>query len=303
MSEKYGNIGRFLAVKQAFNRHLMNAVREIMPATKNLEEFVLRPEKYRLMQADDRMVDKVEDLLSAYQKAENGGHAGLNAPLPVVVVAYAKDSTVSEVTLGRGVYEPHQVAFEADGKKYFYKMKTTHMENRVQVCFIGHDSETVRAMTSQMRLYFQGYLKRIFPICWQWNGFDFQLSGNISDVDFIDSVVDVDERTNLSIVVWDFSIRFQMPYIIAPKDAVLDDSGRLKGDEVIKDIVIGIDVAKGKAEAGKVRMNTGYIDSDTQQHLPYGKWAINQANIPDLTEDDLKNIQDAGNKDTSSNGG
>lgn len=281
------NTGRFLTVRNAFVRHFREAVRSIRPVTPNLQEFVQKPLKFRLMIAEDRMIDKVEEMLELYQKSPNGGEFGLNAPLPVILMAFAKDATTSDVSYGRAspnITSIQNVVFEYDGVKYVYNMQTTNLENRVQVAFIGHDSETVRAMTAQVRLWLQRFRARSFPITWKFGGFDFDLTGMIDDTNFSDTVVDIDSRTNLSILAWDFSIRYQLPFLSAPEGAALDDKCKLQGFNHIKDIVVKI------KDNNQHLVNQGYIyQGQDSQKYPIGQWNIED--IPNLTED-LKKMQE-----------
>lgn len=268
----FGNTGRFLTVKTAFNRHLLNAVASIQPSTREIEPFVRRSADGKVKIADGRMIDAAQDLLDSYRKKDNSGEQGINAPLPVIIVAFAHDANPIAPDRGYSVANNQLVTFEANDRQYHYRMRLAHLENRVQVAFFAETIETAKAMTTQVRLWFQQFGKRRFPIEWKFGGHTFELTGTFEDIEPADEIADLGERTDVVAAIWNLNVNFQMPYLSAPEPYQFDENGYLIGYPLVKDVFMDI---QDDTRNQKGLWNIGHMGLDTT--LPSGEWGVDRA--------------------------
>lgn len=230
--KKNDNIGRDFAFKEAFIRHLLKATDEIIPVTKELQVYMQRDRTHRVAVCADRMIDDAQKLLDKYNQTLKGANHGIHSPLPVILVAFSKDNQPIAADRGEALSYPRLMQLGDEFSQY-YKMRMDHVEKRVQIAFFAHTSETAKSLTSQIRLYFQRFNYYRYPIAWHFGGYDFELTGSFQEFPVPDEVADLAERTNLTILVWNLTAQFQIPYLTAPEphEYIQDNEGRevLKG--------------------------------------------------------------------------
>lgn len=249
----FSNLGRAKAVREAFIKHVMTGIDQLMPITDQLAKMIERPRETRMAVCPARMVDDVNKMLDQYQRASNGGAgAAINAPLPVVLLAFAKGMNPITVDRGRSLADINEVMLRDDSGAY-YPVKMAHNEWRVQLCFIAHEQETAIAITNQLRLYIQEFQNKRWPIEWHHDGNEFTTTCSLDNYEPMDDPVDVPDRTNLIIYVWDLTLTFQMPFVY----------GTPKG--TVQQVNMDID---GKHDQ---HINGGYVNGNDGQ-LPHGEW-------------------------------
>lgn len=238
---KKDNIGRDIVAKEYFIRHFMKAVDTIIPVTRELESFMARDRAYRVGVCADRMIDDASKLLEKYHQTLKNGKHGIHSPFPMILVAFSKDN--QPISPDRGMAIPYQRYTQlGDGNSQVYKMMSDFVEKRVQLAFFAHTSETAKAMTSQIRLYLQRYGNYRFPINWHFGGYEFELTGSFQDIPVADEIADIPERTNITVLVWNITMQFQIPYLQAPepKRIITDKNGLevVEGYPFTKGIII-----------------------------------------------------------------
>lgn len=208
------NLGRYEVIKAAFAAHILSGLHGLQPVTPALSGYVQREPMGKLAVCQDRMVDKAEELLAQYQRA--GGQA-MGAPLPMVLLAFAKDLNSISPDRGQSVSDPVLLAVsdQSTARPYprHYRARFDHVEARVQLAFIAHESETARAMTSQMRLYINQFTTHRWPLQWRHAGEAFTTTGSLESYEPMDEAVDVAGRTNLTVLVWNLTLNAQLPYL------------------------------------------------------------------------------------------
>ena len=257
------NIGRVLPIKKAFIEHFGRGVDEIIPVTKALQIWQARARETRVIICADRMVDDVKKLLDKYHQVGNKqSDKGIHSPLPVMLIAFGRDMDTIDPTKGNMLANEQVVQLVKNGE--YYKMRTDFVSLRVQVAFMAHESETAKAMTSQMRLYFGRFNHNRFPIQWHFGGNDFLLSGSLDDLPVSDDLADLPDRTNITCLTWNLSINAQIPYLNAPKPYQYNENGLLKGYPLLNRVDVDLN------EKGRDLTN-GVID--VKEPLPiFGKW-------------------------------
>lgn len=249
---KNSNLGRAKAVREAFIKHIMTGIDGLMPITDQLAKMIERPRETRMAVCPARMVDDVNKMLDQYQRASDANGAAINAPLPVVLLAFAKGVNPITVDRGRSFADIKDVMLRDDSGTY-YPVKISHNEWRVQLCFIAHEQETAIAITNQLRLYIQEFQNKRWPIEWHHDGNEFTTTCSLDNYEPMDDSVDVSDRTNLIIYVWDLTLTFQMPFVYS------DPKGAIKR--------INMDLHDPQDQ----HINGGFVDLDLDQ-LPYGEW-------------------------------
>lgn len=203
------NLGRFDVVKTAFAAHILKGLDSLMPVTPAMEAYGQRERMTKLAVCQDRMVDKAEELLAQYQKA---GASNLNAPLPVVLLAFAKETDPIAPDRGQPVPNPVTIALNDSPDPTYYKARFDHVEARAQLAYVAHESETARAMVSQMRLYLNSFRAHRWPLHWQYKGQPFTTTCTLESYEPMGEPVDM-ERTNITMLLWNVTLNFQMPYL------------------------------------------------------------------------------------------
>lgn len=264
MNNFLGNIGRTLPVKQAFAAHLLRGVDEILPVTNEMKNWLKRPRETRALLCADRMIDDVEKLLKKYHNTQKDSSNGIHAPLPVILVAFGKEASPIASDRNRLLPNPQLIQLAENGE--YYKMRCDFIEQRVQIAFFAHTSETAKAMTSQMRLYLAQFCQFQFPVAWQFGGYDFELSANLTEMPASDELADLADRTNLTVLTWTLTLECQIPYLTAPQPHELTDDGKnLKGYPPLLRVHFDVN--------DKANIVQGLVD-DTLQQPEHGDWKI-----------------------------
>ncbi len=245
--KKDDSIGRMEPVKAAFLQYLLKGVDELIPVTPALVAYSKRQRETKVGVCPARMVDQVEELLKQYQRSPNDDSAtrkGINAPLPVLLVAFAKDA--NPIAPDRGISIPNEqwVRLENDPFAELYRMRLDHVENRVQIAFIAHEDESTKALTSQMRLYLQKFSNHRWPIEWHFGGNDFSTTCSLESYEPMDEVADLPDRTNLTILLWNITLNFQIPYLRAPDNDKYNKDGKRVGYTPVREVNVTVDHVK-----------------------------------------------------------
>lgn len=237
------NIGRILPIKQSFVEHFLKGIDEIIPVNDEMQNWLNRDRSLRAVICADRMVDDVEKLLKKYHDTAKGSENGINAPLPIVLIAFAKDAQPISADRNRALPNPQYAQLVENGE--WYQMRSDFVEQRVQIAFLSHTSSTAKSMTSQMRLYFSRFNQYRFPIKWHFGGYDFVLSGCLNEIPVSDDLADLPERTNLTILTWTLTLEVQIPYLTAPMPHTFTADGKIKGYAVIESVDLTTQPKKG----------------------------------------------------------
>ncbi|TDR30690.1 hypothetical protein [Hydromonas duriensis] len=206
----HSNLGRYDVIKSAFAAYILKGLNRLLPVTPALQAYQQRQDMAKLAVCEDRMVDKAEELLAQYQKT---GTRHLEAPLPVVLLAFAKEMSPIAPDRGQSIANPVIVSLTEAPTVTYYKARFDHVEARAQLAYVTHESETARAMVSQMRLYLNAFESHRWPIVWTHNGQTFTTTCSLESYEPMDEPVDVEGRNNLSILVWNLTLNCQMPYL------------------------------------------------------------------------------------------
>lgn len=254
---KPDNIGRDIPLKEAFLRHWLNGVAEIAPVTRELEAFKQRAPHLQTLVCAERMVDDVAKMLDKYHQSAKDADSGIHSPFPVMLVAFANHQPIAS---DKGVAVANPCTVRLGGQ--WYKMRTDFVERRVQIAFFAHTGETARAMTSQMRLYWLRFNQQRFAVQWRFGGHEFDLTASAQDIPVTDDLADLPDRSNLTVLLWNMTLQYQMPYVSAPEPARYDATGKRAGYPEIQRVDMYI----------KHHASGAVATDDTSEVPPQGKW-------------------------------
>ncbi|AUZ05230.1 hypothetical protein ADP71_17030 [Vitreoscilla sp. C1] len=207
------NTGRQDVVKEAFVRYIMAGVDEMLPITPALQKFITKPRSSRLRVCPSRMVDDVQDMLNTYRRSSDANGKAIDSPLPVMFIAFAKETSPIPTDRGRSVADVQNV--NLNNTSGFYQVRMQHKSWRCQLVFVAHEHETATGMTDQMRLYMQRFKNHRWQIPWHHDGEEFETTGTFEDgFEPMESVIDVDGgRKNITIFAWDLTLNYVLPFV------------------------------------------------------------------------------------------
>lgn len=213
------------AIKAAFGVHLAGFHANLYPDTAGVMEFSSRKFKEAAAWAPGRMMDKVEEMLEQWRKADTSGAPQPKTRLPVMIAAMAKEfaSTGPEFSrraMGDGTY----VMLNGDPKERVFLMKSVMGDYRTQVAIFAADEPTCKSLAQQLHMYMSAVGNRTFFA-------DYTLAGSIKDKwpiqvenpDMMATAQEVEGVKNLTVMLVDVMLRATIPVLVAPKQGQPND--------------------------------------------------------------------------------
>lgn len=213
--------GDLFPLQSAFSQYMVRFYRGIYPSTKALDEFVARGSELSLQWVPGRMVDKVQDMLAAYQKNDNSTASrphvpGKGALFPMILVGMAKDYTASgpdqqSRQVGRQLV---RIEDDPDGSVYGYRQGAGDV--RVQVVILAAEVATAHSLAAQFSLFVGEIPNRRFRVAHKWGQYDFDMPCMLENPDIMFSKIDPEDQ-NMTILAADLTLKAVIPYFDAPK--------------------------------------------------------------------------------------
>lgn len=220
----------FEPVKVGLGEFMQGFYRELAPTTKPLQEFVNRGFHYCVAWAPTRMVDKVEDMLGAWQRNDTDQAPTRPPKLPVIIVAVAKDYSAVGRDFTTQISEPADVMFPDDPKSRYFQMKLIAGDVRAQLAICAADEATAKSLAAQFLLYLDHPSRRSFDANYRFAGLDHSYPAQIEAPD--NPAMNIDTGTkNLSILAIDLTLKCTVPLFIAPKVGEPDDGKGVPGTD------------------------------------------------------------------------
>ena len=220
----------FEPVKAGLGEFMQGFYREIAPTTKPLQEFVNRGFPYCVAWAPTRMVDKVEDMLAAWQRNDTNQAATRPPKLPVIIVAVAKDYSAVGRDFTTQISEPADVTFPDDPKGRYFQMKLIAGDVRAQLAICAADEATAKSLAAQFLLYLDHPSRRSFDAKYRFAGLDHPFPAQIEAPD--NPAMNIETGTkNLSILAVDMTLKCTVPLFLAPKVGEPNDGKGVPGTD------------------------------------------------------------------------
>ncbi|MDF0605395.1 hypothetical protein HZU77_006990 [Neisseriaceae bacterium TC5R-5] len=207
----------FQPIKTAFGEYLGGFYRTIVPTTTSLRAYVQRGLATSIIWAPARMIDSAEDMLASWQRngTETNDHATHPAPLPVMLVAMAKDHTPTGAEFTRQISDAVDVTLPTDPQNRLFGLRTLAGDLRAQVAIFAHDEPSAHSLAAQLLAYLGGTNQRRFsaryPFAGEVTNWPVQIESPAIPAMSIQT-----ESRNLTILAIDITLKVTVPLFDHP---------------------------------------------------------------------------------------
>lgn len=220
----------FEPVKAGLGDFMRGFYRSVVPTTTPMREFVARGFPYCVAWAPSRMIDKAEEMLSAWQRNDTQQSDTRPPKMPVVLVAVAKDYTPISGDFGTQISDATEVMIPGDAKGRYFEMRMIMGEVRAQVAVFAQDEPTAKSIAAQFLLYLSSPSNRgfyaSFPFAGVDNRFPVQFESRDSPAMNIDT-----GANNLTVLAIDLTLRCSVPIFNAPAEGESSDGQGVPGTD------------------------------------------------------------------------
>ncbi|SFK63477.1 hypothetical protein SAMN05216302_101119 [Nitrosomonas aestuarii] len=219
-------------VKSAFGEYIGGFYNSLSPTTKGMTEFASRGLSKSIVWAPSRMVDTVQDMLSAWQRNDTDGTPTHPPDLPVMIAAMANDYTSTGRDVTRQITSDDEllVIFPDDVKERAFGVKVAAGDIRAQVAIFSHDEPTAKALAAQFALYIDSISNRRFYAKYEFAGYELEWPVQIEAPDVV-AVPSPTESKNMAILAIDITLRASSPLFNAPKEGEPNDGKGTPGSD------------------------------------------------------------------------
>ena len=206
----------FLPVKVALGEY-MGRFKQSFAVTHNdtdaVQEFVSRPLKRSIVFAPSRMIDAIEEILSAWRKNTNvDGQPQSTAFLPVMAVAIARDYTPASPSQGMMLGDAIDIKIPNFSDNRNLKLELMRGQLRVQVVVIAADESTAKSLMARFCHFVRRYDNRGFDAIYSLAGFNEVWFNAWDSQDIYPSAVTI-AQTNLAIQKVDLLLNIAIPMV------------------------------------------------------------------------------------------
>lgn len=220
----------FEPVKAGLGEFMHGFYRSVVPTTTPMREFVARGFPYCVAWAPSRMIDKVEEMLSAWQRNDTQQSDTRPPKMPVVLVAVAKDYVPISGDFGMQISDSTEVMIPGDAKNRYFEMRMVMGEVRAQIAVFAQDEPTAKSIAAQFLLYLGSPSNRgfyaTFPFAGVDNKFPVQFESRDSPAMNIDT-----GANNLAVLAIDLTLRCSVPIFSAPTEGESNDGQGVPGTD------------------------------------------------------------------------
>lgn len=206
----------FLPVKVGLGEY-MGRFKQSFAVTHNdtdaVQEFVSRPLKRSIVFAPSRMIDAIEEILSAWRKNTNvDGQPQSTAFLPVMAVAVARDYTPASPSQGMMLGDAIDIKIPDFPDNRNLKLELIRGQLRVQVVVIAADESTAKSLIARFCHFVRRYDNRGFDAVYSLAGFNEVWFNAWDSQDLYPQAVTI-AQTNLAIQKVDLLLNIAIPMV------------------------------------------------------------------------------------------
>lgn len=245
-------------IKIAFGQFLGRFFTSVVPTTKPLEGFVVRPLSKAIAWAPARMIDAAEDMLALWMRTDMDNAPTTPPELPAIIVAMANDYTPTGRDYTRQVADRQMVMIPGDDKERLFGLRAVAGDVRVQIAVFAMDEPTAHSLAAQFLLYLDETGSRRFQASYRFAGVNTEWPVQVESPDAPAMSIASDAK-NLTILVIDLTLRAEIPLFDAPKDGEPNDGKGVPGTDdpagypLVKSIAVdSIESASGVIRAYEV---------------------------------------------------
>lgn len=218
-----------IVVKSAFGTYIGEFYASLVPTTKPMHEFVARGLAKACVFAPSRMIDQVEEMISAWQRNDTDQGPTQPPKLPVIIVAVGKDYIPTGRDYGRQISESLDVILPGDEKERFFGLRVMSGDIRAQVAFCAVDEPTAKAMASQFLLFIDAVENRRFFAQYDFAGEQLPFPVQIESPEAPAISVQTGNK-NLSVLAADLTLKASIPLFSSPTGEQPNDGKGTPGD-------------------------------------------------------------------------
>lgn len=237
-----------IEVKSAFGAYIGEFYASLVPTTKPMHEFVARGLAKSCVWAPGRMIDQVEEMISAWQRNDTDQGPTQPPKLPVIIVAVAKDYIPTGRDFSRQISESLDVILPGDEKERFFGLRVMSGDIRAQVAFCAVDEVTAKSMASQFLLFIDAVENRRFFAQYAFAGQQLPFPVQIESPEVPAINVQTGNK-NLTVLAADLTLKASIPLFNAPTGEAPNDGQGTPGDATDPNgYPLVIEVVGGSAE-------------------------------------------------------
>lgn len=200
-------IGLLTPIKAGLGGWLSDFYAQFYPDTPANIEWAKRGTSKAMAWAPGRMVDAVEEMLSAWKNNDNSGKAGTSAYLPVLFAAVANEYAETPNEDGRPITDAMPFSFPQDPQHRQFMIRLMSGDLRAQVAVIAAEPLSAMSIIGQLCLWASG--RMAFPCVYRFAGFDTPWTSRIVGTERMAISSPVGDQ--LTILTLDLTIRAAIP--------------------------------------------------------------------------------------------
>lgn len=218
-----------IAVKSAFGAYIGEFYASLVPTTKPMHEFVARGLAKSCVWAPGRMIDQIDEMISAWQRNDTDQAPTQPPKLPVVIVAMAKEYIPTGREYGRQISEQLDVIFPDDVKERYFGLRVMSGDIRAQVAFCAVDEVTAKSIASQFLLFIDAVENRRFFAQYAFAGEQLPFPVQIESPEAPAINVQTGNK-NLTVLAADLTLKASIPLFNVPTGDQPNDGQGTPGD-------------------------------------------------------------------------
>lgn len=252
-------------VKIALGQFMGRYFASVVPTTKPLEGFVVRPLAKAIAWAPARMIDAAEDMLALWMRTDMDNAPTTPPELPAIIVAMAKDYTPTGRDYTRQVADRQMVMIPGDDKERLFGLRAAAGDVRAQLVIFATDEPSAHSLAAQFLLFLDETPNRRFEARYRFAGHDMNWPVQIESPDAPAMSIQTDAK-NLTILAIDMTLRAEIPLFDAPKAGESNDGKGTPGtdDPAGYPLVqsVSVDSAEAGDQGGKAEIRPYEVSAD-----------------------------------------
>lgn len=205
-------IGLITPVKEGLGNWMGGFYAQFQPDTAANAEWAARGTAKAMAWAPARMVDAVEDMLSAWRNNDNSGKAGTSAYIPVLFLAVAGEYDETPSEAGRSLTDRLPFTFPEDSHHREFMVRIMSVDLRAQAVVVASDPLTAMSMVGQLSEWAKQ--KPTFGAAYSFAGFTHDWPVRIIAADRMAIPNPVGDQ--FTVLAVDITVRAGMPMFFGP---------------------------------------------------------------------------------------
>lgn len=209
-------------VRIGLARWLAGFYSEFVPDTAQAAEWAARGSIKAMALVPGRMIDKAEEMVSAWRRQDNNdGAPSTSAFIPAVLLAMAHDYEQAPVEAGRNVQDWTSFIFPNDPGERVFQARTTASVIRAQVAVIASEPDTAHSILSQLCEYARSTSR--FKTTYTFAGLTSQWPAMVEQSERQSIPTEVNDR--IVVLTLDLRVKATLPMFRAPGAGDAADPG------------------------------------------------------------------------------